>query len=91
VGSLGERWKDPSRWAEVHAELREGRKTAKSSATGLGQLILGNVERCYPSGRAGIGDPLEEAVGMLKYIRDHRKYGDPDTAWRLYNRFHQGY
>ena len=73
----------------VHAELRRGVITARSSATGLGQLLLSNVERYYPSGRAGIGDPMEEAIGMLRYIKD--RYGNPDRAWANYGRFHEGY
>lgn len=74
---------------EVHAELRAGIMSARSSATGLGQLLLSNVELYYPSGRAGIGDPLEEAVGMLRYIE--ARYGTPSQAWASYGRFHEGY
>lgn len=80
---------DSSRYREVHAELLLGIKSTRSSATGLGQLLLANVEAYYPSGRQGIGNPLEEAVGMLKYIE--ARYGSPDAAWRQYNRHHQGY
>ena len=32
---------------------------------------------------------MEEAVGMLKYIK--ARYGHPDTAWRLYGTRHEGY
>jgi hypothetical protein len=74
---------------EVHAELRAGIISARSSATGLGQLLLSNVELYYPSGRAGIGDPLEEAVGMLRYIE--ARYGSPSQAWASYGRLHEGY
>lgn len=96
--TYGERAADPARWAAIHAELRRGRissgmrvrgKFVKSSATGLGQLLLKNVDRYYPDGRAGIGDPLNEAIGMLAYIRD--RYGDPDQAWAEYGRHHEGY
>lgn len=87
--TYGRRARRPERWAEVHDELRRGVRSAESSATGLGQLLLDNVDRYYPSGRAGIGDPLEEAVGMLRYIRD--RYGDPDRAWARYNSAHEGY
>lgn len=80
---------DSTRYREVHAELLLGIKSARSSATGLGQLLLDNVEAHYPSGRRGIGDPLEEAIGMLKYIE--ARYGTPEAAWRQYNRHHQGY
>lgn len=80
---------DPSRWHEVHDELRDGRITAESSATGLGQLLLSNVDAYYPSGRQGIGNPTEEAIGMMRYIED--RYGTPDAAWEQYNTHHEGY
>lgn len=87
--TYGDRARDPSQWASVHNELKNGRITARSSATGLGQLLLSNVERYYPAGRAGIGDPVQEAAGMLAYIKD--RYGNPDNAWRLYGTRHEGY
>lgn len=87
--TYGARANDPSQWAGVHEELRNGRITARSSATGLGQLLLSNVDRHYPSGRAGIGVPVEEAAGMLSYINE--RYGHPATAWARYNTVHEGY
>lgn len=87
--TYGDRAREVRRWHEVWAELRAGRITAKSSATGLGQLLLRNVDKYYPSGRAGIANALEEAAGMLCYIKD--RYGDPDNAWRLYGTKHEGY
>lgn len=87
--TYGARSNDPSQWASVHEELRNGQRTAYSSATGLGQLLLDNVERHYPSGRAGIGVPLEEAAGMLSYINE--RYGSPGAAWARYNTAHEGY
>jgi spore coat assembly protein SafA len=87
--TYGARARDPSQWGSVHDELRSGRITARSSATGLGQLLLSNVDRYYPAGRAGIGDPVQEAAGMLRYIQD--RYGTPDNAWRLYGTRHEGY
>ncbi|MEO1227709.1 MAG: hypothetical protein AAFZ18_02300 [Myxococcota bacterium] len=84
--TYGERARQPDRWVEIHEELRRGHISASSSATGLGQLILSNVERYYPSGADGIGVPLEEAMGMLSYIS--ARYGDPETAW---NQYDQGY
>jgi hypothetical protein len=69
-------------WPQVWAELRADNITARSSATGLGQLKLGKVKRFYPDGVAGIGDPLNEAVGMLLYIED--RYDTPDIAGRYY-------
>lgn len=54
----------------------------RSHATGLGQLQPSNVDRFYPSGRLGIGVPVEEAAGMMRYIEE--MYGNPDNAWRVY-------
>lgn len=87
--TYGRRANNPSSWSSIHDELRRGRITATSSATGIGQLLLSNVEAHYPSGRAGINVPLEEAVGMLSYIED--RHGTPDRAWRNYNSVHEGY
>ncbi len=87
--TYGSRSRDPSRWPEVHRELRGGRITARSSATGLGQLRLDNVDAYYPNGRAGIGDPLQEAAGMLSYIK--ARYRTPERAWQLYGTRHEGY
>lgn len=87
------------RWPEVWAELRAGRLTGafvgdpakrlRSSATGLGQLILPNVRRLYPGGVDGIGDALAEAVGMLRYIWG--RYTNPAHAWAEYGRHAEGY
>ena len=33
----------------------------------------------YPHGYKSIGVPVDEAVGLLRYIAD--RYGDPETAW----------
>lgn len=56
----------------------------KSTASGLGQLLLSNVDLYYPSGRKGIGDPIEEAIGFLSYIKD--RYGSPDVARSVYGK-----
>jgi SLT domain-containing protein len=74
-------------YTQIWDELRRNVITAASSATGLGQLLLDNVERYYPSGRNGIGNPLEEAIGMLRYIK--ARYGSPDNAWSNYG--HMGF
>jgi len=88
--TYGDRSKDKTQWGSVHEELRQGEMTATSSATGLGQLLLRNVDKYYPAGRAGIGDPVEEAAGMLAYIKD--RYGDPANAWASYGKMgHEGY
>jgi peptidoglycan hydrolase-like protein with peptidoglycan-binding domain len=80
------------RWREIHDELRRGRISARSSATGIGQFLLANVDAHYPGGRTGIGNPLQEAAGMLLYIAS--RYGTPAAAWRFYtdpNKPHEGY
>jgi hypothetical protein len=82
--TYGARASDQSQWAEIHDELRRGIVSARSSATGLGQLLLGNVDSYYPSGRAGIGVAHDEAVGMLRYIK--KRYGTPAEAWRCYGK-----
>lgn len=87
--TYGDRARAVARWPEVWAELRAGTITAKSSATGLGQLILRNVDAYYLNGRQGIGNALAEAVGMLRYIK--ARYGTPDEAWRQYGKHHEGY
>lgn len=76
-------------WKKIHTDLKNDIIRAKSSATGLGQLLLRNVDVYYPAGRAGIGVPLQEAAGMLAYIKD--RYGNPENAWAQYNKRHEGY
>ncbi len=70
--------------AIIHANLRHGVKTTRSSATGLGQLILDNVDAYYPAGRAGIGVPVQEAAGMIAYMLD--RYGTWQRARSRYGR-----
>jgi peptidoglycan hydrolase-like protein with peptidoglycan-binding domain len=74
--------RDVSGWTTIHTQLKEGKITATSSATGLGQLLSKNARIYYPTGLDGIGVPLQEAVGMLRYIAD--RYGTPDRAWARY-------
>lgn len=76
--TYGDRAKDHALWPSVWAELKQGVRSTRSSATGFGQLILENVDKYYPSGRQGIGVPMDEAVGMLKYIKD--RYQTPEAA-----------
>lgn len=64
-----------------HKVVYKGRPIL-SSATGLGQLIQTNVDVDYPSGRNGIGVPLEEAAGMMTYIK--RVYKTPENALACY-------
>lgn len=60
-------------WRSLQDAGQLARGHAPSSATGLGQLIATNVDKYYPSGRAGIGDALEEARGMLRYMAERWK------------------
>ena len=62
------------------------------SASWLWQLKFSNVDRLYPSWRKWIWNPIEEAVGFIKYIRE--RYWNPDTAgkmwwhtWSYYNSY----
>jgi hypothetical protein len=83
-----------SNWPRIWSELHHGEFTAqgayskimgksiRSSATGLGQLLASNADVYYPSARFGIGVPIEEAIGMLRYIK--RRYGSPDRALNCY-------
>ena len=71
-------------WPLVWARLRAGEVWTKSTATGLGQLLTSNAKKYYPDGLAGIGDPMNEAVGFLRYIAD--RYGSPDVALSVYGK-----
>ncbi len=66
------------RWVLVHNELKQGIVGARSTATGLGQLLLGNTKKYYPEQDRGIGDALNEAVGFLAYVKD--RYRTPERA-----------
>ena len=79
----------PAIWAELKQRpdlkiLPKSLIRTKSTATGLGQLLSSNAAKFYPSGRQGIGNALEEAVGYMKYIRS--RYGSPQAARSVYNR-----
>lgn len=55
---------------------------AKSTASWLGQLLLGNIDIYYPSWRNWIWDPIEEAIWFMRYIKE--RYGNPDIAKSIY-------
>lgn len=96
----GWRSKEAACWPAIHEQLRRGLVPQGRSASGLGQLKVytkdqqgrplppghkhGGVDTFYPNGRAGIGDPLQEAAGMLAYIRS--RYGTPAAARACYNK-----
>jgi len=70
-------------WPAIWNHLRAGGDPPKGrGATGIGQLILVTVDSHYPDGRAGIGDPWNEAVGMLSYI--NARWKSPDRALECY-------
>lgn len=69
-------------WHTVWNRLKAGDVWTKSTATGLGQLLTSNAKKFYPDGLVGIGDPVNEAVGMLKYIAS--RYGSPKVARSVY-------
>lgn len=71
-------------YARANASSAHNPIGAKSTASGLGQLLLSNVDKYYPDGRKGIGDPINEAVGFIKYIAD--RYGNPDIAYQMYGK-----
>ena len=86
----------------AQARITSGKNASfptSSSATGLGQLLAmpkwqkgklypSNVMKFYPDGLDGIGNPLNEAVGMLRYIAD--RYGSPAVARSVYGRGGKG-
>jgi hypothetical protein len=82
----GARKKDTSQWPTVWKELREGKMPDHSSATGLGQMIVSNVDALYPHKRDGIGVAMDEAVGMLRYVK--KRYGTPEAAWAFWQAHH---
>lgn len=57
---------------------------ASSTANGLWQLLLSNIDVFYPSGRKWIWDPVEEAVWFLRYIKE--RYWSPDVARSVYGK-----
>lgn len=71
-------------WQVIIDRLKKGRKYlgTRSTASGLGQMILSNVKKFYPSGTSGVGDAYEEAAGMMLYIKS--RYGTPAEAWAQY-------
>nr|CAB4128609.1 hypothetical protein UFOVP114_47 [uncultured Caudovirales phage] len=75
--------KNWQKWPALWQQWQMGKFPAISSrANGLGMLQPGNIKKFYPGGYAGIGNPLAEAVGMLRYIKS--VYGTPDKAWAVW-------
>jgi hypothetical protein len=55
-----------------------------SNATGLWQMLISNVDRYYPEWREWIWKPINEAVWMLRYIKD--RYWSPEKALDFHNK-----
>lgn len=88
VEAQGLPW-DRSSWPRVWEVIRAGNAKPsytgiRSHAAGLGQLQPSGMAKFQPSGLRGIGDALEEAVGMLRYIKD--RYGSMDAAWDFWQK-----
>lgn len=69
------------RWDLNGEQLAAREFNVVSTAIWLGQMTMSN-EHLLPNGRNSIWIPLEEAIGMLQYIRD--RYGHPDIARKVY-------
>lgn len=74
---------DHASWPAVWDVIRRGDARPSftginSHAAGLGQLQPGAMAKYQPDGIKGVGDPFNEAVGMLRYISD--RYGTMDAA-----------
>ena len=94
-GDAGKKWgsnisnpKNRHKWKGIHEELKRGIKGARSTATGIGQHILGNTERYYPDGSQGIGDAYNEAVGFLRYVKERYKTPENALAFRITNNWY---
>jgi len=59
-----------------------------SRASGLGQLQPEHIKNYYPDKFQGVGDPVNEAVGMLRYIA--KRYGSPAVARSVYGKGGKG-
>jgi hypothetical protein len=87
--------RDPSTWPPVWAAAKALQRNANpygSEYIGLGQLGTrgGDWSRWteasandMPRGPASLGVPLEEAIGMLRYVKG--RYGTPEVLWEWYH------
>ena len=76
-------WATPTLWPKVWELSRSGQAKPSvtginSHACGLGQLQPSNMAAYQPGGIQGVGDPMNEAVGMLRYIK--ARHGTPANA-----------
>jgi hypothetical protein len=97
---FGKNFNQPSRQAEwykawniialdeTYAQAKARHPKFTSRASGLGQLQPGNTKKFYPDKLKGVADPLNEAVGMLRYIKS--RYGSPQVARSAYGKGGKG-
>lgn len=77
------KWLTPSEYkTKALSSPRNNPIGSESTASGLGQLLLSNIDKHYPSWRKWIWNPIEEAVWFIKYIKE--RYWDPDVAISVY-------
>jgi len=69
---------------ETYAQAKTRHPKFTSRASGLGQLQPENAKKFYPDKMKGVTDPLNEAVGMLRYIKS--RYGSPQVARSVYGK-----
>jgi len=93
---FGKNFNQPSRAAEwpkawdiirLDESSSQGKKRHpgfNSRASGLGQVQPSGIKKHYPDKLAGVGDPVNEAVGMLRYIAS--RYGSPAVARSVYDK-----
>ena len=80
------RWIQDAPRGHVEDDIEEGVRLPpgiNSSATGLGQLLSSTGYANMPLGYGGYGIPMQEAIGMLKYIKG--RYGHPNSAYSFHN------
>lgn len=76
---------DRNKWPAIVAKLQQGASVpGGSDAAGLGQLQPSNMKAFAPAGVKGYGDPLQEAIGFLRYV--HSRYGSPEVALSMHGR-----
>jgi len=79
------KWENPESFKEKALSSNSNNPMwVKSTASWLWQLLLSNVDKYYPDGRKWIWDPINEAVWMLRYIKD--RYWSPDIAFSVYGK-----
>ena len=81
----------PKAWEIIRLDEPSGKSRHPkftSRASGLGQLQPSHVKAFYPEGLKGVGDPVNEAVGMLRYIAS--RYGSPEVARSVYGKGGKG-